>query len=630
MRVDGSMPSGAPKTSSTTVKESVSSNGQSSDFNKVLKSSVKSNNNFDKASKSSIEKNSTYSQNNIKSKNSDDTKNLVKNEVSKSKDISLDNGKKSNKIADKTKKNTDDNLALKNTSNVKDNNKDTVVVNYDLLKDLNEIKIATSDENNSKLTSAVENVISNVKEKSEKLDVNSILAVLNQITEIINSKVENTDNTNNLLKEINSILDNKISESKDSILSFFQSIDNNNNSMEDVLSTLENVLKNSDDTLVQDDKKGILAVLESLENKIVNNKENNNIDKAFSENESKASNDILGEKIDSNNFSEVKNDIQINTEGNNITEVKTTESNSNLNTDNIKNINAHESKIAYEKENINSSNAETLQSEVKENNKELITQIKNLLNENEQVSNLSEVSNNDNKQIFNNKMQNIISKNVESKEENIDVKNYTSSDSNNSSNNFEESKDEKILKSILNDKDLSSTTINRNVTFAGTFNNVNALDGLKEAAKLVKAEHLAEDIIQSVKYMETNNIKELTVKINPRNLGELSIKVIQEDGVLKAQIKATTKEGYDLLSRNASIINKELSNQNLKIQNVNISLNNDTTFFKGSSFEGNANNFSQNEASNKNAKNNVNGVLDEDEVLEDNEAEIINNINMLA
>lgn len=606
MRVDGSMPSGAPKTSSTTVKESVSSNGQSSDFNKVLKSSVKSNNNFDKASKSSTEKNSTYSQNNIKSKNSDDTKNSVKNEVSKSKDISLDNGKKSNKIADKTKKNTDDNLALKNTSNVKDNNKDTVVVNYDLLKDLNEIKIVTSDENNSKLTSAVENIISNIKEKSEKLDVNSILAVLNQITEIINSKVENTDNTNNLLKEINSILDNKISESKDSILSFFQSIDNNNNSMEDVLSTLENVLKNSDDTLVQDDKKGILAVLESLENKIVNNKENNNIDKAFSENESKASNDILGEKIDSNNFSEVK----------------TAESNSNLNTDNIKNINAHES--------INSSNAETLQSEVKENNKELITQIKNLLNENEQVSNLSEVSNNDNKEIFNNKMQNIISKNVESKEENIDVKNYTSSDSNNSSNNFEESKDEKILKSILNDKDLSSTTINRNVTFAGTFNNVNALDGLKEAAKLVKAEHLAEDIIQSVKYMETNNIKELTVKINPRNLGELSIKVIQEDGVLKAQIKATTKEGYDLLSRNASIINKELSNQNLKIQNVNISLNNDTTFFKGSSFEGNANNFSQNEASNKNAKNNVNGVLDEDEVLEDNEAEIINNINMLA
>ena len=604
MRVDGSMPSGAPKTSSTTVKESVSSNGQSSDFNKVLKSSVKSNNNFDKASKSSTEKNSTYSQNNIKSKNSDDTKNSVKNEVSKSKDISLDNGKKSNKIADKTKKNTDDNLALKNTSNVKDNNKDTVVVNYDLLKDLNEIKIVTSDENNSKLTSAVENIISNIKEKSEKLDVNSILAVLNQITEIINSKVENTDNTNNLLKEINSILDNKISESKDSILSFFQSIDNNNNSMEDVLSTLENVLKNSDDTLVQDDKKGILAVLESLENKIVNNKENNNIDKAFSENESKASNDILGEKIDSNNFSEVK----------------TAESNSNLNTDNIKNINAHES--------INSSNAETLQSEVKENNKELITQIKNLLNENEQVSNLSEVSNNDNKEIFNNKMQNIISKNVESKEENIDVKNYTSSDSN--SNNFEESKDEKILKSILNDKDLSSTTINRNVTFAGTFNNVNALDGLKEAAKLVKAEHLAEDIIQSVKYMETNNIKELTVKINPRNLGELSIKVIQEDGVLKAQIKATTKEGYDLLSRNASIINKELSNQNLKIQNVNISLNNDTTFFKGSSFEGNANNFSQNEASNKNAKNNVNGVLDEDEVLEDNEAEIINNINMLA
>ncbi len=74
VRVDGSMPSGASKTSSTTVKESVSSNGQSSDFNKVLKSSVKSNNNFDKASKSSTEKNSTYSQNNIKSKNSDDTK----------------------------------------------------------------------------------------------------------------------------------------------------------------------------------------------------------------------------------------------------------------------------------------------------------------------------------------------------------------------------------------------------------------------------------------------------------------------------------------------------------------------------------------------------------------------------
>ena len=76
----------------------------------------------------------------------------------------------------------------------------------------------------------------------------------------------------------------------------------------------------------------------------------------------------------------------------------------------------------------------------------------------------------------------------------------------------------------------------------------------------------ADDLIKDVKFMSNNSLKELTVKINPGNLGEITIKLVQEDGVMKANLKANSKETTALLSQNLAEIKKQISEQNIKIE----------------------------------------------------------------
>lgn len=186
-------------------------------------------------------------------------------------------------------------------------------------------------------------------------------------------------------------------------------------------------------------------------------------------------------------------------------------------------------------------------------------------------------------------------------------------------------KEEKILSSILNEEDNSK--VNRLTSFTNTFNNVSNVQ-TEKAVPAVSQGTFTEDVIKSVKYMEVNNLKELVVKMNPKDLGEISIKVVQEEGILKATIKASSKETYSMLSQNLQVLQKELGSQEIKIQSIDISLNEDTTYFKGQGFENNSANDGQSNL-NSGSKNSNVGTIGED-VAEEDDAEILSNIDMLA
>jgi flagellar hook-length control protein FliK len=80
--------------------------------------------------------------------------------------------------------------------------------------------------------------------------------------------------------------------------------------------------------------------------------------------------------------------------------------------------------------------------------------------------------------------------------------------------------------------------------------------------------------------MNVNNIKDLSVKIYPKELGEVVISVTMEQGSLKAMIKATNKDTVDLLNFGLRDLNDKLSTNNIKIESLDIGLyNEDTTFF---------------------------------------------------
>lgn len=124
--------------------------------------------------------------------------------------------------------------------------------------------------------------------------------------------------------------------------------------------------------------------------------------------------------------------------------------------------------------------------------------------------------------------------------------------------------------------DVISSLENRNV-FTDKFEN-EPVTVTKETAPV--------DIVNNIKYMSRNLIQQLTVKVYPKELGEVTIKLLSEEGIMRADIKATSKETYNLLNSNLEEIKNYLNNENIEIKEVNISLyNEDTTYFSGQGFQ---------------------------------------------
>lgn len=187
--------------------------------------------------------------------------------------------------------------------------------------------------------------------------------------------------------------------------------------------------------------------------------------------------------------------------------------------------------------------------------------------------------------------------------------------------NDEINEEDKLLLKILGEEDKNSFS---NVLGSLNKATVNPSDIVVEP-KEIHRQSFRSDIIQNVKYMIRNNVEELSIKIYPKELGELTIKIISEEGIMRAELRATSKETYNLLNSNLQEIKNNLQEQNVKIQEVSINIyNEDSTFFSGE------NRGSSNSENNK-TENLVRGVYSEDQQEEDLEnVNIDNNLNILA
>ncbi|RXI61989.1 flagellar hook-length control protein FliK [Clostridium tetani] len=189
-----------------------------------------------------------------------------------------------------------------------------------------------------------------------------------------------------------------------------------------------------------------------------------------------------------------------------------------------------------------------------------------------------------------------------------------------------EDSEENVLKNILGDKE--DNKFSKTINFMNQFNkisNVENLDLENIENIVVNKETLNGDVIKVVKYMEVNDIKNLTVKINPKELGEMVIKITMENGKMKANITANNKEAFNLLNANLQDITDKLQKGAVKIENFSLNLYEDTTFFsndKDKSREG----FKEN---NKNSvKENL--KLQNDVIEDTNDVEDLSNISILA
>ncbi|MBU3098623.1 MULTISPECIES: flagellar hook-length control protein FliK [Clostridium] len=233
--------------------------------------------------------------------------------------------------------------------------------------------------------------------------------------------------------------------------------------------------------------------------------------------------------------------------------------------------------------------------------------------------------NSDEKSIKDNLIKRVKSQNIKSTSESISKnQNQGSSDNkkDNKSSGNSSSEDNFLNKLLSGDKD--DVKISKAVNFMNQFQTVKTSEASKVLSTnlVVDKNNFEADVIKSVKFMEINNIRDLTVKMNPRELGEITIKLTMESGIMKASILAQNKETYNLLNSNVQDIQDRLKNMDIKIQSLDINVYEDSTFFnKNSSGNNNNNNGKQD----KNSKTNVD--IDDDVAISSNYVKEDNQVN---
>lgn len=170
------------------------------------------------------------------------------------------------------------------------------------------------------------------------------------------------------------------------------------------------------------------------------------------------------------------------------------------------------------------------------------------------------------------------------------------------------SSEEKFLNNLLGE-DKDEMKISKAVNFMNQFETVKALDTTKVQTPnlLIDKNNFGADVIKTIKFMEINNIKDLTVKMNPKELGEITIKLTMESGVMKANISAQNKETYNLLNQHIQDISDKLKNMDINIQSLDINIYEDSTFFSKDSNE-------KNSSGSQNGKRGTNSFLEEEEL----------------
>lgn len=186
-------------------------------------------------------------------------------------------------------------------------------------------------------------------------------------------------------------------------------------------------------------------------------------------------------------------------------------------------------------------------------------------------------------------------------------------------NQKDKSKDESlnILENIA-DKNASDLSIINNKTFTqepATNKNLPAVT--------IRASNLGDDFIKMVKYLKSNNIEEIKVNINPKELGDMTIKLLKDSEATKVFIHVGKEETFNMLNKNLHDINKHLADLGIKAKDIVVEMkSNDQNFFSDNLSQ----EFSRKEEQKKqkrSSKNNgieVNSIedLDEDKIDESN------------
>lgn len=178
------------------------------------------------------------------------------------------------------------------------------------------------------------------------------------------------------------------------------------------------------------------------------------------------------------------------------------------------------------------------------------------------------------------------------------------------SNIFETKKDDTELSTLESFLDVNYNSQIQNITK----NDANSDVEVVKAPTVINQQTINDDVIQTIRYVRANGIEEIKVKISPRELGDMVIKLTKDTELnSKVVIELTNKDAYELVNRNLAEITKHLSDSNIDIKDVVVTINADDKNLENDNFG------SEFERHNKENKKNKKIHIDENDFLNTHE-----------
>lgn len=139
------------------------------------------------------------------------------------------------------------------------------------------------------------------------------------------------------------------------------------------------------------------------------------------------------------------------------------------------------------------------------------------------------------------------------------------------------------IKPVSLSSTLQNDTQSNNGFDAQTTSGNNLLLGLKEpvnlrtasanfeniiSAKASSTENIIENIVQGVRLVLSKDYGEMRIKLKPENLGEVTLKVMLEEGIVRASIQAQNQQVVSVLEKNISTLEERLKHQGIKLDEI--------------------------------------------------------------
>ncbi|WP_042275351.1 flagellar hook-length control protein FliK [[Clostridium] dakarense] len=140
--------------------------------------------------------------------------------------------------------------------------------------------------------------------------------------------------------------------------------------------------------------------------------------------------------------------------------------------------------------------------------------------------------------------------------------------------------DLKTLENILDKGDKNSFIVPSSNLHSSNLNIAKDTNLSEMPVSNIRQEFISEDVIKAIKYLKSNNMEEINIKISPRELGDMTIKLVKSPEETKVLITISKDDVFELLHKNTHDIVKHLTDANIKIKDVTVDIksNNDKFF----------------------------------------------------